>query len=137
MDAARARALRGAHDYRHVLYQWDSSRVYNAAPKLDRIKAALLVINAADDERNPPETGLMERELEAHPEREAAPHPGQRRHQRTRHDGPREVLCGRVEAAAAGSSEALILGSTTDRSSPQMQAEVIARQGQAHVSRPS
>ena len=30
---------------------------------LERIKAALLAINSADDERNPPETGLMEREL--------------------------------------------------------------------------
>jgi homoserine O-acetyltransferase/O-succinyltransferase len=50
-------------DANDVLYQWDSSREYNVAPKLDRIKAALLVINAADDERNPPETGLMEREL--------------------------------------------------------------------------
>ena len=49
-----------ANDY---LYQWDSSRDYNAAPGLEKIKAALLAINAADDERNPPETGLMEREL--------------------------------------------------------------------------
>lgn len=54
-------------DANDVLYQWDSSRDYNAAPKLDRIKAALLVINAADDERNPPETGLMERELKRVP----------------------------------------------------------------------
>jgi homoserine O-acetyltransferase len=49
-----------ANDY---LYQWESSRDYNAAPGLERIKAALLAINSADDERNPPETGIMEREL--------------------------------------------------------------------------
>jgi homoserine O-acetyltransferase/O-succinyltransferase len=49
-----------ANDY---VYAWNSSRDYNAAPGLERIKAALLAINAADDERNPPETGLMEREL--------------------------------------------------------------------------
>jgi len=30
---------------------------------LQRIQAAVLAINAADDERNPPETGIMEREL--------------------------------------------------------------------------
>jgi homoserine O-acetyltransferase/O-succinyltransferase len=54
-------------DANDVLYQWDSSRDYNVAPKLDRIKAAMLVINAADDERNPPETGLMERELKRIP----------------------------------------------------------------------
>lgn len=57
-----------AGDANDVLYQWDSSRDYDAAPKLDRIKAALLVINAADDERNPPETGLMERELKRVPQ---------------------------------------------------------------------
>ncbi|MBM3533621.1 MAG: alpha/beta fold hydrolase [Alphaproteobacteria bacterium] len=49
-----------ANDY---LYQWDSSRDYDAAPGLEKIKAALLAINSADDERNPPETGIMEREL--------------------------------------------------------------------------
>jgi homoserine O-acetyltransferase/O-succinyltransferase len=50
-------------DANDTLYQWDSSRDYNPAPKLDRIQAALLVINSADDERNPPETGILEREL--------------------------------------------------------------------------
>jgi len=50
-------------DANDVLYQWDSSRDYNPSPGLERIEAALLAINAADDERNPPETGLMEREL--------------------------------------------------------------------------
>jgi len=52
-----------AGDANDALYQWDSSRDCNPAPGLERIQAALLVINAADDERNPPETGLMEREL--------------------------------------------------------------------------
>ncbi len=51
-------------DANDTLYQWDSSRDYNPAPKLDRIQAALLAINAADDERNPPETGLMVKALE-------------------------------------------------------------------------
>ncbi|MGQ0677155.1 MAG: alpha/beta fold hydrolase [Rhodospirillales bacterium] len=50
-------------DANDFLYQWDSSRDYNPSPGLERIKAALLAINSADDERNPPETGLMEREL--------------------------------------------------------------------------
>lgn len=49
-----------ANDY---LYQWESSGDYDASPGLERIKASLLAINAADDERNPPETGLMERAL--------------------------------------------------------------------------
>jgi homoserine O-acetyltransferase len=49
-----------ANDY---VYAWESSRDYNASPGLERIQATLLAINAADDERNPPETGIMEREL--------------------------------------------------------------------------
>ncbi len=49
-----------ANDY---LYQWEASRDYNPSPRLERISAALLAINAADDERNPPETGIMECEI--------------------------------------------------------------------------
>ena len=46
-----------ANDY---LYQWDASRDYNPAARLERVTAALLAINSADDERNPPELGIME-----------------------------------------------------------------------------
>ena len=59
-DRLAAKFTADANDY---LYQWDSSRDYNPAPGLERIEAAVLAINAADDERNPPETGIMEREL--------------------------------------------------------------------------
>src|SRR5712691_4516916 len=45
------------------LYQWDSSRDYNPSPGLERIRAVLLAINSADDERNPPETGVLDREI--------------------------------------------------------------------------
>jgi homoserine O-acetyltransferase/O-succinyltransferase len=47
-------------DANDTLYQWDSSGDYDASPGLARITTALLAINAADDERNPPETGLMD-----------------------------------------------------------------------------
>jgi homoserine O-acetyltransferase len=50
-------------DANDFLYQWDSSRDYNPSPRLERIEARLLAINSADDERNPPETGIMTREL--------------------------------------------------------------------------
>jgi homoserine O-acetyltransferase/O-succinyltransferase len=50
-------------DANDVLYQWDSSRDYNAAPGLERIEAPLLLINSADDERNPPETGITDNAL--------------------------------------------------------------------------
>jgi homoserine O-acetyltransferase/O-succinyltransferase len=50
-------------DANDVLYQWDSSRDYNASPGLERIKAIVLAINGADDERNPPELGILDREI--------------------------------------------------------------------------
>ena len=45
-------------DANDFIYQFDASRGYNPAPMLDRIQAGVLAINSADDERNPPETGL-------------------------------------------------------------------------------
>jgi homoserine O-acetyltransferase len=50
-------------DANDFIYQWGSSADYDAAPGLERIEAALLAINSADDERNPPESGIMDREL--------------------------------------------------------------------------
>ena len=61
LDARLRAPFRG--DANDVLYQWDSSRDYNPAPQLERIQAYLLAINSADDERNPPSLGVMEREL--------------------------------------------------------------------------
>ena len=50
-------------DANDVLYQWDSSRDFNPSAGLEKITATLLAINSADDERNPPETGIMDREI--------------------------------------------------------------------------
>lgn len=50
-------------DANDILYQWEASRDYDASKEIQRIKASLLAINSADDERNPPETGIMAREL--------------------------------------------------------------------------
>jgi len=47
-------------DANDFVYQWDSSHDYNAAEKLEAIEATLLLINSADDERNPPETGVTD-----------------------------------------------------------------------------
>ena len=46
-----------------VCYEYESARDYNPAPKLGRFKARLLAINSADDERNPTELAIMEREI--------------------------------------------------------------------------
>lgn len=48
-------------DANDFIWQWDASRDYDPAPKLSRITASVLAINSADDERNPPETGLTEK----------------------------------------------------------------------------
>ncbi|MFO1330719.1 MAG: alpha/beta fold hydrolase [Rubrivivax sp.] len=42
------------------LLQWEASRDYDPAPGLERIQARVLAINSADDERNPPELGLLD-----------------------------------------------------------------------------
>ncbi len=52
-----------AGDANDHLYQWESSRDYNPAPGLERIKATLLAINSSDDERNPPELGVLDKEI--------------------------------------------------------------------------
>jgi homoserine O-acetyltransferase len=52
-----------AMDANDFLYQWESSRDFNPGPDLEKIKAKVLVINSADDERNPPELGIMQKEL--------------------------------------------------------------------------
>jgi len=52
-----------ATDANDVIYQYDASRDYDPSGSLERIAAALLAINSADDERNPPETGITERAL--------------------------------------------------------------------------
>ncbi|WP_429488879.1 alpha/beta fold hydrolase [Paraburkholderia sp. RAU6.4a] len=51
-------------DANDFLYQWGASRGYNPAPGLEQIRAMVLAINAADDERYPPETGLMEHAMQ-------------------------------------------------------------------------
>lgn len=50
-------------DANDLLYQVDASREYNPAPALDRIQAPLVAINSADDQINPPELGILEREI--------------------------------------------------------------------------
>jgi homoserine O-acetyltransferase len=50
-------------DANDFIYAFDSSRDYNPQPFLSRIKAPLVAINSADDQVNPPELGLMEKEI--------------------------------------------------------------------------
>ena len=45
-------------DANDFIYQWQASHDYDASSGLSKIEATLLAINSADDERNPPETGV-------------------------------------------------------------------------------
>jgi homoserine O-acetyltransferase len=42
-------------DANDTLYRWNAARDFAPEPHLERIKATVLMINSADDERNPPE----------------------------------------------------------------------------------
>lgn len=53
----------GQTDANDIIYEMESSRFYNPAPQLDRIKAPLLAVNSADDEINPPQLRIVEREI--------------------------------------------------------------------------
>jgi homoserine O-acetyltransferase len=50
-------------DANDMLYQFDSSREYDPGPLLEKIEAPLLAVNSADDEVNPPELGILDREI--------------------------------------------------------------------------
>ena len=50
-------------DANDLLYAWDASRDYDPQPGLRRVQAQLVAVNFADDERNPPALGILEREI--------------------------------------------------------------------------
>ena len=50
-------------DANDVLYAIEASRDYDPNPGLEKIRAPLLAINSADDLINPPELGVLEREI--------------------------------------------------------------------------
>src|SRR5438105_3543365 len=52
-----------ADDANDVLYALEASHDYDPGPNLEKIRAPLLAINSADDLINPPELGILEREI--------------------------------------------------------------------------
>jgi homoserine O-acetyltransferase/O-succinyltransferase len=50
-------------DANDVLYAIEASQDYDPGPNLEKIRATLLAINSADDLINPPELGILEREI--------------------------------------------------------------------------
>jgi homoserine O-acetyltransferase len=65
VEALRKKAL--DTDANDMLYQFESSMDYNPSPQLETIKAPLYAINSADDEVNPPELHILDREIKRVP----------------------------------------------------------------------
>jgi homoserine O-acetyltransferase len=66
LDRQVQQRLQGA-DANDFLYAWEASRDYDPGPRLERIRAAVTAVNFEDDERNPPELGVMERAIKRVP----------------------------------------------------------------------
>jgi homoserine O-acetyltransferase/O-succinyltransferase len=60
-----------SEDANDVLYQVAASYDYDPGPALERIEAPLLAVNSADDLVNPPELGILEREIRRVPHGQA------------------------------------------------------------------
>jgi homoserine O-acetyltransferase len=54
-------------DANDVLYALEASHDYDPGPNLEKIRVPLLAINSADDLINPPELGILEREIKRVP----------------------------------------------------------------------
>src|SRR5262249_45414262 len=54
-------------DANDVLYALEASHDYDPGAELEKIRASLLAINFADDLINPPELGILEREIKRVP----------------------------------------------------------------------
>ncbi len=62
LDEYLANAVKN-QDANDLLYQVSASQDYDPGPGLEKIRAPLLAINSADDLINPPELGILEREI--------------------------------------------------------------------------
>jgi homoserine O-acetyltransferase len=73
-DAVFAKELEGLLarlDANDTLYALESSHDYDPGPGLEKIRAPLLAVNFADDLINPPELGILEREIQRVPNGQA------------------------------------------------------------------
>ncbi len=70
LETAMSNAQRDL-DANDLLYQVSASWDYDPGPGLEKIRAPLIAINSADDLINPPELGILEREIQRVPRGEA------------------------------------------------------------------
>lgn len=54
-------------DANDMIYAFDASRYYNPEPNLSKIKCNFFAVNSADDEVNPPELGILDRDIKLVP----------------------------------------------------------------------
>jgi homoserine O-acetyltransferase len=54
-------------DANDILYALESSRDYDPGPALEKVTAPLVAVNTADDLINPPDLGILEREIKRVP----------------------------------------------------------------------
>ena len=54
-------------DANDILYQMEASYDYDPGPGLEKIRAPLFAVNSADDLINPPELGILEKEIKRVP----------------------------------------------------------------------
>jgi homoserine O-acetyltransferase len=66
LDAYMARGVQSA-DANDVMYALRASEDYDPGPDLEKIRAPLFAVNSADDLINPPELGILEREIKRVP----------------------------------------------------------------------
>jgi homoserine O-acetyltransferase len=66
IDAVVARGMK-SEDANDLLYALSASRDYDPGPGLEKIQAPLTAVNSADDLINPPELGILEREIKRVP----------------------------------------------------------------------
>jgi homoserine O-acetyltransferase len=62
LDAYTSAGLKTT-DATDLLYQLEASRDYDPGPDLEKIRAPLMAVNSADDLINPPELGVLERDI--------------------------------------------------------------------------
>lgn len=54
-------------DANDMIYAFDASRFYNPEPNLSKIKCYFYAVNSADDEVNPPELGILDKDIKLVP----------------------------------------------------------------------
>ena len=58
-----AKRFIASHDANDLLYAINASRNYDPSPQLEKISVPVMFVNSADDFINPPELGIIEREI--------------------------------------------------------------------------